>query len=393
MSFPTSLPLIQKLDWTSPIQVMQSLSHFQALQDRTTVEVICLSVTTNLRLHLHDVPVHVMQAKEIGQVPDRDTQVWLQQLINLSLVFEFMRDASANFSTTSAYEAVDCMSELYGQVLSHAVLFLDYPQICFASTAILKAFVEAQAKARARKDLLAIRALDAGLARVGGSLVEMSEDVMLEFAVRVDSQGNMSYPTVVAGEELQSEDDDESEQLFQCFSECDHVHLFLHLLSFNIKTCEALQRRLPELRGLPSMLLGLQCLEQWTFSTVNSSWAIHSVGLTRSNLGTNAATDELSSAWSRCCHMEWRPSERPGMYGINSVVTGCQVKRWVTAIALENLAISSQATLRKEAFPKNVSENFNAVDKLVVMECADCVGEKGGPGLLLVVEELASLAL
>ncbi|KAK0237596.1 hypothetical protein EDD85DRAFT_951786 [Armillaria nabsnona] len=95
-----------------------------------------------------------------------------------------------------------------------AVLFLDYLQICFASIAILKAFVEAQAKARARKDLLAIRALDAGLARVGGSLVEMSEDVMLEFAVRVDSQGNMSYPTVVAGEELQSEDDDESEQVF-----------------------------------------------------------------------------------------------------------------------------------------------------------------------------------
>ncbi len=85
MSFPTSLPLIQKLDWTSPVQIMQSLSHFQALQDRTTIEVICLSVTTNLRLHLHDVPMHVMQAREIGQVPDRDTQVWLQQLMNLSV--------------------------------------------------------------------------------------------------------------------------------------------------------------------------------------------------------------------------------------------------------------------------------------------------------------------
>ncbi|KAK0236998.1 hypothetical protein EDD85DRAFT_790701 [Armillaria nabsnona] len=93
-----------------------------------------------------------------------------------------------------------------------AVLFLDYPQIRFAPIAILKAFVEAQAKAKARKDLLAIRALDAGLAHVGGSLVEMSEDVMLEFAVGVDSQGNMSYPTMVAGEELQSEDDDESVQ-------------------------------------------------------------------------------------------------------------------------------------------------------------------------------------
>ncbi|PBK93512.1 hypothetical protein ARMGADRAFT_1079823 [Armillaria gallica] len=125
-----------------------------------------------------------------------------------------MRDTFVDFSTTSAYEAVNSMFELYSQVLSHAVLFLDYPQIRFASIAILKAFVEAQAKARARKDLLAIRALDAGLAHVGGSMVEMDEDVMLEFAVRVDSQGNMSYPTVIAGEELQSEDDDESVQVF-----------------------------------------------------------------------------------------------------------------------------------------------------------------------------------
>ncbi len=130
-----------------------------------------------------------------------------------------MRDTFADFSTTSAYETVDHMYELYSQILSHAILFLDYPQICFASIAILKAFVEAQAKARARKDLLAICALDAGLARVGGSLVEMSEDVMLEFAVRVDSQGNMSYPTVVAGEELQSEnDDDDDDESVQVFS-------------------------------------------------------------------------------------------------------------------------------------------------------------------------------
>ncbi|PBL01512.1 hypothetical protein ARMGADRAFT_1007503 [Armillaria gallica] len=101
-----------------------------------------------------------------------------------------MRDTFADFSTTSAYEAVDSMSELYSQVLSHA------------------------AKARARKDLLAIHALDTRLVRVGGSMVQMDEDVMLEFAVHVDSQSNMSYPTVVAEEELQSEDDDESVQVF-----------------------------------------------------------------------------------------------------------------------------------------------------------------------------------
>ncbi len=132
----------------------------------------------------------------------------------MKLVLEVTQDTSADFSTTGAYEAVEQMSELYSQVLSHAVLFLDYPQIRFTSIAILKAFVEAQAKARARKDLLAIRALDAGLAHVGGSMVEMDEDVMLEFAVRVDSQGNMSYPTVVAGEELVSENDDDSAQVF-----------------------------------------------------------------------------------------------------------------------------------------------------------------------------------
>ncbi|SJL01186.1 uncharacterized protein ARMOST_04504 [Armillaria ostoyae] len=218
MSLPTSLPLIQKIDWTSPPMVMQSLSHFLALQDSTTVDLICLTVITNLRLHLHDVPLHVMQAKDLGQVPDRDTQTWLQQLLNLSLVFEVMQDIFAAFPTTSAIEAVDHMSEFYTQVLSHAVLFLDYPQLCFASIPILKAFVIAQAKVKAQKDLLVIHALDAELARVGGSTVEMSEEVMLEFAVRVDSQGNMSFPTVVAGEDLPSEDKDDDD---------DSVHVFL----------------------------------------------------------------------------------------------------------------------------------------------------------------------
>ncbi len=47
---------------------MQSLSHFQALQDRTTVKVICLSATINLYLHLCNVLMHIMQAREIGQV-------------------------------------------------------------------------------------------------------------------------------------------------------------------------------------------------------------------------------------------------------------------------------------------------------------------------------------
>ncbi len=94
------------------------------------------------------------------------------------------------------------MSKFYSQILTHAILFLDYPQICFASIAILNAFVEAQAKARARKDLQAIYALGTRLACVGGFLVEMSEDVMLEFAICVNLQGNMLYPTVVAGEEL-----------------------------------------------------------------------------------------------------------------------------------------------------------------------------------------------
>ncbi len=125
-----------------------------------------------------------------------------------------MQDIFADFSTTNACEAMDHMSKFYDQVLSHAVLFLNYPQIHFTSIAILKAFIKAQAKARAKKDLLVICALDTGLTCVGESLVEMNEDVMLEFAVHVDSQGNMSYSTVVAKEELQSENDDESVQVF-----------------------------------------------------------------------------------------------------------------------------------------------------------------------------------
>ncbi|SJK99642.1 uncharacterized protein ARMOST_02950 [Armillaria ostoyae] len=222
MSLPTSLPLIQKIDWTSPPMVMQSLSHFLALQDSTTVDLICLTVITNLRLHLHDVPLHVMQAKDIGQVPDRDTQTWLQQLLNLSLVFEVMQDIFAASPTTSAIEAADHMSEFYTQVLSHAVLFLDYPQLHFASIPILKAFVAAQAKVKAQKDLKAIHALDAELARVGGSTIAMSEEVMLEFAVRVDSQGNMSFPTVVAGEDLPSEEEEDDDDSVHVFSPIDY---------------------------------------------------------------------------------------------------------------------------------------------------------------------------
>ncbi|KAK0447156.1 hypothetical protein EV421DRAFT_2033556 [Armillaria borealis] len=202
--------------------VMQSLSHFLALQDSITVDLICLTVITNLHLHLHDVPLHIMQAKDIGQVPDRDIQTWLQQLLNLSLVFEVMQDIFAAFPTTSAIEAVNRMSKFYTQVLSHAVLFLDYPQLHFTSIPILKAFVAAQAKVKAQKDLLAIRALDAELARVGGSTVEMSEEVMLEFAVRVDSQGNMSFPTVVAGEDLPSEGEDDDDDSVHVFSPIDY---------------------------------------------------------------------------------------------------------------------------------------------------------------------------